>query len=77
MIYFAGAVGLAFAIAFIAVFCFVWDRALGRILFYWFYALHLASDRERFVRGYRYFSRAVGAVMICGIIVGLALRAFD
>ena len=64
-------------IAFIAFFCFVLDRAVGTVLFYWYYALHLASNRDRFVRGYRYASRTFGVLAIGLIIVALALRAIE
>jgi hypothetical protein len=77
MTYVVNAIGIVLVIAFIAVFCFVLDRPFGTILFYWFYALHLASNRDRFVRGYRYFSRTVGVLMIVVIIGSLTLRALE
>jgi hypothetical protein len=73
VIYLVGLVGIAF----VAFFFFVVDKAIGRILFYGYYALHLASDRDRFVRGYSNLSRAVGALMICVTAVALGLRAFE
>ena len=73
MIYVVG----VFCVAFIALFCFALDMAIGSVLFYWYYALHLASNRDRFVRVYRYASRTVGVVMISGIIVVLTLRAIE
>jgi len=73
VIYLVGVVGIAF----VALFCFVLDEKVGRILFYWYYALRLASDRDRFARSYRNLSRAVGVLMIFGTLVGLGLHAFE
>lgn len=69
--------GIAFVVSYILLFCFVLDRFVGPFFYYWAYALHLASDRGVFVRRYRFFSRAVGTVMILMIATALALRAVE
>jgi hypothetical protein len=69
------AVGI-FGICFVSLFCFRFDRVMGEAMFAVYRAFGLARDRSSFTAAYRLFLRAVGVVMIVGIVVLLSLHAF-
>jgi hypothetical protein len=70
-------VAALFALILIATFSLLLHRASGNVLFVWYRALGLASDRERFVRGYTLFIRTICTLMACLIIAGLLLRVAE
>jgi ABC-type antimicrobial peptide transport system permease subunit len=67
-------VGAAFAIVFIAAFCFWLAPFFAEVQFIGWRLLGYPVRREGFARFYIYFSYAIGVLMITGIIVGLVLR---
>jgi hypothetical protein len=50
-------------------------RVWGGVLFLWFYAIGLAKNRKRFLRGLRIWSRATAAAATALCVTAIVLRA--